>query len=81
MFCETKDESEFYRAIEVIAGSRYIVEHYDFQRVQQWCNGRYVVDVVGLGEKYECECGLLEHFGLPCAHILRVSGKYIQLMC
>ena len=34
MFCETKDESEFYRAIEVIAGSRYIVEHYDFDRVQ-----------------------------------------------
>jgi len=34
MFCETKDESEFYRAIEVIVGSRYIVEHYDFDRVQ-----------------------------------------------
>ena len=33
------------------------------------------MDVVGEGVKYECECGLLEHFGLPCAHILRVSAK------
>ncbi|CAN6275264.1 unnamed protein product [Urochloa humidicola] len=24
------------------------------------------------GSKFSCECGLFEHFGLPCSHILRV---------
>ena len=80
MFCEIKDESEFYRSIEVEPGKRYIAEHYDLERVHRWCKGRYNVDMDGESGKYTYECGLLEHFGLPCAHILRVSGK-MSFMC
>jgi hypothetical protein len=74
MFCEIKDKSEFYRAIEVEGGLEYNVEHYNMEKVQRWCKGRYKVTVQEADKKYECECGLFEHFGLPCRHILRVSN-------
>ena len=73
LFCELKEDSEFYRAIEVVQGVKFVAEHYNLNRVQQWCKGKYEVDVLGGGSKYSCECGLFEHFGLPCSHILRVS--------
>ncbi|KAG2600519.1 hypothetical protein PVAP13_5KG532621 [Panicum virgatum] len=65
-------ESEFYRATEVVQGKHYVAEHYDLNRVQRWCKGKYEVEVVERGGKYIYECGLFEHFGLPCSHILRV---------
>ena len=74
LFCELKEESEFYRALAVVEGIHYVAEHYDFSRVQRWCKGKYEVQVHQGGSKYTCECGLFEHFGLPCSHILRVSN-------
>ena len=72
LFCELKEQSEFYRAIAVGNGLRCEVEHYDLNRVQHWCKGRYTVQVQQDGLLYSCECGFYEHFGLPCCHILRV---------
>ena len=45
LFCELKEQSEFYCAITVGNGLRYEVEHYDLNRVQYWCKGRYTVQV------------------------------------
>ena len=73
LFCELKEESEFYKAIEQIPGEEYVSEHYELCRVQRWCKGSYKVRISSGGSKYDCECGLFEHFGLPCSHILRVS--------
>ena len=50
-----------------------MAEHYDLTRVQHWCKGQYRVQVVHGGAEYMCECGLFEHFGLPCSHILRAQ--------
>lgn len=72
LFCELKDESEFYRAFRLTDGSGYMTVHYDMARVQRWCKGRYKVEVLDSGATYESECGLFEHFGLACSHILRV---------
>jgi len=72
LFCELKEESEFYKAIEQIPGEEYVTEHYELCRVQRWCKGSYKVRISSGGSKYDCECGLFEHFGLPCSHILRV---------
>lgn len=72
LFSQVKEESEFYRAIEIVPGKEYITEHYDLTRVQRWCKGRYTVEVSSGGSHYTCECGLFEHFGIPCSHILRV---------
>ena len=43
LFIQLKEDSEFYRSIEVIPGEEYIAEHYDLSRVQHWCKGRYKV--------------------------------------
>lgn len=72
-FVELKDRSEFYYCTAVENGKEYVVEHYDLQRIQRWWKGRYRVVFTEDGCNYECECGLYEHFGLPCSHILRVS--------
>ncbi|CAN6231112.1 unnamed protein product [Urochloa humidicola] len=72
MFLDLKDELEFYKTIEISPGEIYVAEHYDVTRVERWCKGRYVVTVGSEGQKHSCECGLFEHFGLPCSHIIRV---------
>jgi len=35
LFCELKEDSEFYRAIEVVQGVKFVAEHYNLNRVQQ----------------------------------------------
>ena len=75
LFVQLKEESEFYRCTAVVAGQQYVAEHYDLNRVQRWCRGKYIVDVLEGGLKYCCECGLFGHFGLPCSHILRVKKQ------
>ena len=73
-FFELKEQSEFYRAMEVVPGVEYVAEHYDLTRVQRWSKGRYAVQLLDSGTKFSCECGLFDHFGLPCSRILRVSS-------
>ncbi|CAN6162921.1 unnamed protein product [Urochloa humidicola] len=72
LFSELKDDSEFYKTLEILPGKEYFAEHYDLTRVERWCKGKYLVTVQDDGPKYRCECVLFEHFGLPCCHILRV---------
>ena len=74
LFFELKEQSEFYRAMEVVPGLAYVAEHYDLTRVQRWSKGRYAVQLLDSGTKFSCECGLFDNFGLPCSHILRVSS-------
>ncbi|TVU38110.1 hypothetical protein EJB05_11464, partial [Eragrostis curvula] len=72
MFCKVKTESEDYFAQEVVPGREYVTEHYNLEKVQRWCKGRYVVKVNEERTMFNCECGMFEHFGLPCCHSLRV---------
>ena len=77
LFVQLKEESEFYRCTAVVAGQQYVAEHYDLNSVQRWCRGKNIVDVLEGGLKYCCECGLFEHFGLPCSHMLRVRRRCV----
>ncbi|TVU41598.1 hypothetical protein EJB05_15130, partial [Eragrostis curvula] len=72
MFCKIKTESEYYFANEVVPGREYMAQHYNLEKVQRWCKGQYVVKVNEDRTMFKCECGLFEHFGLPCCHALRV---------
>ncbi|TVU08078.1 hypothetical protein EJB05_41463, partial [Eragrostis curvula] len=72
MFCKVKTESEDYFVTEVVKGKEYIAEHYNVEKVQRWCKGRYLVQVNADCTMFKCECGMFEHFGLPCCHSLRV---------
>lgn len=73
LFCDLKAKSEFYRAFEVVPGRKYEVVHYDRSCVERWCKGTYTVTVSDNGKNYEFQCGLFEHFGLPCCHIIQVT--------
>lgn len=75
LFTEIKDKSEFYKCVEVVPGLVYDTEHYNLEYVQRWCKGKYRVEVRDNGGMYNCECGLFEHFGLPCRHIIRVRQR------
>ncbi|CAN6253854.1 unnamed protein product [Urochloa humidicola] len=72
LFCELKDKSEYFHAYRNEMNNSYTVENYELELVQRWSKGRYIVDVTHDGTIYSCECGLFEHFGLPCQHIIRV---------
>lgn len=79
MFVEIKNESEYYFVDGPCVGGQYIVQHYNLEKVQRWCKGRYKVRVSTDGSMFSCECGLFEHFGLPCCHSMRVS--VFRLLC
>lgn len=78
LFSEIKEKSEFYRATELVPGIIYEAQHYNLDYVERWCKGKYRVTVSADGDMYDCECGLFEHFGVPCRHILRVSTTNIK---
>jgi len=72
LFCELKAASEDYKVRVLTTDEEYIAEHHDLSRVEKWIKGSYRVIVDVAANSYQCECGLLEHFGLPCSHVLRV---------
>jgi len=39
---------------------------------RKWTRVVYEVKILDDGEKFECECGLFEHMGMPCCHMLKV---------
>jgi hypothetical protein len=48
------------------------VMHVDADSRDSWCKVRYKIEVNhGVGS-YKCECGLFEHFGVICCHIIMV---------
>jgi hypothetical protein len=73
MFSDEMDKTHNYGVPTTIDGSLYIVRHTSAEYVQRYIRPEYKVTRHDHGEKYECECGLYEHFGLLCCHILRVS--------
>lgn len=77
MFCTLKTESEDYYVDAIVDGQEYTVQHYNLEKVQRWCKGRYVVKVDADRTLFDCECGLFGHFGLPCSHSLRVSEPIV----
>lgn len=53
-------------------GGTYIVSHDNAEKRARWARVHFKVEVIGDGERYICECGLYEHFGIMCCHSLRV---------
>lgn len=73
LFCKLKTESEDYFVSDSLDDTEYVMQHYNLAKVESWCKGKYLVKVNAGRSTFECECGLFEHFGLPCCHTLRVS--------
>lgn len=51
---------------------KIVIEHADAERRQRWCKVVYEVNVDRESDMYTCECGMFEHSGLLCRHILKV---------
>lgn len=51
---------------EVVPGEMYVAKHFDSQNREKWCKAQVS------GGYYTCECGLYEHMGLLCCHVLKV---------
>ncbi|KAL6906448.1 hypothetical protein ACP4OV_004049 [Aristida adscensionis] len=65
-------ESGQFVAQEIIPNIRYIVKHVNAEKRQSWEKTEFSIDVISNGDQYICECGLSEHMGMMCAHIIRV---------
>ncbi|CAM0954116.1 unnamed protein product [Alopecurus aequalis] len=72
MFGEFLYKSGRYMAEEVIPGRKYVARNVDGAKREQWCHAAYSVDVLADGGKYACECGLFEHMGMVCCHIIKI---------
>ncbi|XP_051229709.1 protein FAR1-RELATED SEQUENCE 5-like [Lolium perenne] len=48
------------------------VKHVQAELRDSWCKVNYVIDVQDPVGFYKCECGLYEHFGIVCSHIIAV---------
>ncbi|KAJ1261136.1 hypothetical protein BS78_09G005100 [Paspalum vaginatum] len=66
-----------YDVIEIIPRKKYRLDRVDDLPHDKWSRISYEVDVHEDGELYHCECGLWEHMGMLCCHIIRVM---MQLM-
>ncbi|CAM0873664.1 unnamed protein product [Alopecurus aequalis] len=53
-------------------GHVFHVEHIDAERRASWCQIKYDMHVDIAKEEYVCECGLFDHTGMLCCHILKV---------
>lgn len=81
-FGELIFQSGNYVAVEIIPHMKYRTIHVraDDQR-EKWEKVEFEIDVISNGEEYICECGLAEHMGMICPHIIRVSSKKAAWSC
>ena len=74
MFGSFLHKSGRYIALEVLPGREYIAKHVDADRREKWCRVAYKVVVSTDGGKFFCECGMFEHMGMICCHIIKVKS-------
>lgn len=56
-------------------GNTFTISHDNPAKRAHWARVHFKVEVIGDFERYICECGLYEHFGMLCCHVLRVRGS------
>ncbi|XP_051224078.1 protein FAR1-RELATED SEQUENCE 5 [Lolium perenne] len=65
-------QSASYTAEEIIRGSRYIVVHFDAEKRERWSRGSFEVRRDPQKDFFRCDCGMYEHMGIICSHVIRV---------
>jgi hypothetical protein len=61
-----------YRVEEVEKGKLYLAQRKNAAKVEKWCRTEFRVEVTGDNEEFDCECGLFNHTGVMCGHVLKV---------
>ncbi|KAM0894874.1 hypothetical protein ACQ4PT_024185 [Festuca glaucescens] len=60
-----------YIAVEVLHGRKYVVRHVKSDAGERWSKTEYIVDVSADRDKFKCECGMFDHMGMICCHIIK----------
>ncbi|KAM0883249.1 hypothetical protein ACQ4PT_031761 [Festuca glaucescens] len=63
-------KSGSYFVNQVVPGERYVANKFDSDIREKWCKLQYEVSVSD--GYYTCECGMYEHMGMLCCHVLKV---------
>jgi hypothetical protein len=69
-----------YILVEEMQGRIYAVRHVNGEARERWSKIEYTVAVSADRGKFSCECGLFEHMGMVCCHILKVDPPFFCLL-
>lgn len=72
LFSEEVDKATEY-LVHVGEVNTYYVVHNNAETKKHWARVIFTVKVEDGGQKYSCECGQYEHFGMLCCHALKVN--------
>lgn len=76
MFRDEIDKCHSYDVFPNSSSTVFMVKHTNAEYVQRYKRAEFEVKRINNGEKYTCDCGMYEHFGMLCCHVLRV---FIQI--
>jgi hypothetical protein len=62
-----------YNVEELVPRRKYVATHINAQKREKYMKSVFEVEVSFEGDFYTCECGLFEHMGMVCCHIIKVS--------
>lgn len=72
LFSEEVDKATQYDVAEGGEENTFTVIHNNAETRKHWARILFTVKVDEDGEKYYCECGNYEHFGMLCCHAIKV---------
>jgi hypothetical protein len=64
-----------YDVEELIPRRKYVATHINAEKREKYMKSVFEVEVSFEGDFYTCECGLFEHMGMVCCHIIKVSNN------
>ena len=73
-FGEMLYEVGSYVLSEVVPRHEYIARHVKKDSKEKWCKNEFLIQVKDLADEFKCECGMFDHFGVMCSHVLKVSS-------
>jgi hypothetical protein len=64
-----------YDVEELVPRRKYVATHINAEKREKYMKSVFEIEVSIEGDFYTCECGLFEHMGMVCCHIIKVSTK------
>lgn len=65
-----------YTVEEIIPRKKYTTTHVNAEKRNKYCKTVFEIGISDCGDIYKCQCGLFEHMGMVCCHIIKVCGGY-----
>ena len=66
--------------IEIVPRREYIARHVKKDSRDKWCKNEFCIQVNEHADKFKCECGMFEHFGMVCSHALKVWFLLLMML-